>query len=875
MSWTTLLRRPKTRRVLLGLAVPLIVLSCTFVAYADEPYARSRNYDLEHSKVVLRFDLDERKVIGDVTHTVSILRPGIDTLSFDSVGLQIQSVTVGKASAGFKTTDTKLNVSLPHAAKIGEKFDVEIRYEGRPKKGLYFILPDKNYPDRPKQIWTQGESEDTRYYLPTYDYPNDRLTTETVVTVPAEWLAVSNGKLVGVTDSGNGQKTWTWRESQPSSTYLFTVVAGELTEVKDTWRNIPVTYYAPKDRGDRLAPDYGRTPAMIEHFSTTLGVDYPWEKYSQAMVDDFVAGGMENSSATTNASSSLRSPILEKEYIEGEDGLISHELGHQWFGDLVTTKDWGNIWLNEGFATFMETVWVEQHFGKDEADYDRWEASRNWNASRSLFAKPIVRHDFDDSGEFDSNVYTKGGWVLYMLRHQLGSQQFYAGLKYYLEVNRGKNVMTYDLIKAIEEATHTNVDQFFDQWIYGAGAPKFEVSYVYDDTKKQVTMTVKQTQKIEGRVGLFRVPVDVEITNRTGPKLFPVVVSKASETFTLPSESAPEMVLFDKGNQVLKSIEFKKEKKDFLYQLKNATEVADRADAAVALAKFKKDDDVAVALGETLRNDKAYGVRFTAAQLLGQLGDPAAAKQLLQSLDTATEPWIRSQIVQALGSIKDDPAVPAKLESVAKEDSSYRARAAALQSLGRLKSPNAFVTLTAMVNGESPDNYLRNASLRGLGALGDERAAPLLQDWAKPGKDLDSRAAAIASLARLQKDNREITTQIASYLVEDHSQIRFSSVFALGGRGDATAIPALEALLKRGDLSIEMEPMIKQQIETLKKPGAKRMPNMMMDEEGEGDEEGASKNEGEDQKYAHLEQLIQEMNERLKAIEGKLQIKPE
>ncbi|HEY2117626.1 MAG TPA: M1 family aminopeptidase [Candidatus Acidoferrum sp.] len=856
-----------------GLALLLVVILCGFAAKADEPYGRSKNYDLQHSKVVLRFDLDQRKVIGDVTHTLSVLRPGTDKLSFDSVGLQIQSVTVNKVAAKFETTDSKLNVSLPHAAKAGDKFEVEIKYEGQPKKGLYFILPGKDYPNRPKQVWTQGESEDTRYYLPTYDYPNDRLTTETVLTVPAEWLTISNGKLIGVTDAINGQKTWTWRESQPSSTYLFTVVAGELSEVKDTWRSMPVTYYAPKDRSDRLSTNYGRTPAMIEHFSTTLGVDYPWEKYSQAMVDDFVAGGMENSSATTNTASSLRNPLLAREYIEGEDPLISHELGHQWFGDLVTTKDWGNIWLNEGFATFMETMWIEQHFGKDVADYDRWEASRNWWSSKNLYAKPIVRHDFDDSGEFDGNAYTKGGWTLYMLRHQLSSDQFYAGLKHYLEVNRGKNVMTYDLIKAMEEATHTNVDQFFDQWIYGAGAPKFEVSYGYDEAKKQVALTVKQTQKIEVRVGLFRVPVEVEITNGTGPKLYPILVSKASETFTFPSGSAPQMVLFDKGNQVLKSVEFKKEKKDLLYQLKNATEVADRADAAMALAKLKKDDEAGASLGNALKNDKAYGVRITAAQALGELGGPASSKELLESLNSVQEPWVRNQIVQALGSFKEDQAVIAKLESVAKEDSSYRARAAALQSLGRMKSPNAYATLTAMVNSDSPDGFLRNASLRGLGSLGDDRAVPLLEDWARPGKDLDSRQAAINSLARLQKDNKEITNQIAGYLAEQHSQIRFSSVFALGARGDASAIPSLEALLKRDDLSIEMAPMIKQQIEALKKPAPKGTPPMAMGEDGEdGGEMGANQG-AEDSKYVHLEQLIQEMNERLKAIEGKLQVK--
>jgi aminopeptidase N len=851
----------------------LVLLLCAKAANADEPYARSKNYDLQHSKIELRFDLDHKKVMGDVTHTVSILQPGTETVSFDSVGLQIQSVKVNKATAKFQTTNAKLNVALPPGAKPGDKFDIEIVYEGQPKKGIYFILPDANYPNRPKQIWTQGESEDTRYYLPTYDYPNDRLTTETVVTVPSDWLTISNGKLIGITDAPGGQKTWTWREALPSSTYLFTLVAGELAEVKDIWRKMPVTYYAPKDRGDRLSVNYGRTPAMIEHFSTTLGVDYPWEKYSQAMVDDFVAGGMENSSATTNTSNSLRNPLLAAEYIQGEDPLISHELGHQWFGDLVTCKDWGNIWLNEGFATFMETMWAEQHFGKDAADYDRWDASRAWNNSRNLYAKPIVRHDFDDSSEFDGNAYNKGGWVLYMLRHQIGQQKFYAGLKHYLEVNRGKNVVTADLTKAIEEATYTNVDQFFDQWVYGAGAPKFELSYAYDEAKKQVALTVKQTQKLEGRVGLFRVPVEVEITNGTGPKLFPIVASKANETFTFPSETVPQMVLFDKGNQVLKSMEFKKEKKEWLFQVRAASEVADRADAAVALGKLKTDDEAAAALGEALRTDKAYGVRIVSAKALGDLGSPAALKQLLDSLNTAKEPWVRAPIVTALGSFKDDPTSVARLEAVAKEDSSYRARAAALQSLGRSKSPKAYEILVAMVGSESPDSFLRNASLRGLGTLGDDKAVPLLLDWAKPGKDLDSRQAAISSVARLQKDNKEITTQIASYLPEEHADIRFASVFALGTRGDASAIPALEALLKRDDLSIEMAPLIKQQIEHLKNAPAKGKEHADAGEEGEGEDQAPGK-VSDDQKISHLEQLVEEMNERLKVIENRLPPKP-
>ena len=843
----------------------LWLLSGAGLLRADEPFARSKDYDLQHSKIALRFQPEQKKVMGDVTHSLTLLRDGLENISFDSVGLQIESVHINKGGAKFATTESKLAVTLPKGAKAGAKFDVEIKYQGTPSKGLYFILPDKDYPNRPLQVWTQGESEDTRYYLPTYDYPNDRLTTETILTVPASWLTISNGKLIGVTDASDGMKTWTWRESQPSSTYLFTVVAGEFVEVKDSWRNIPVTYYAPKDRGDRLRLSYSRTPAMIDLFSRKLGVDYPWEKYSQAMVDEFVAGGMENSSATTNTAESLRNPKLVPEYEQNEDPLISHELAHQWFGDLVTTKDWGNIWLNEGFATFMETVWAESHFGKDTADYDRWEATRQWFAMHSLYDKPIVRYNFEESEEFDGNAYGKGGWVLYMLRRQLGEDAFYAGLKHYLEVNRGKNVMTPDLTKAMEEATHTNVDAFFQQWIYGAGAPNFEVSYAYDEAKKQAALTVKQTQKREGHVGLFNVPVDVEITTAGGPKLYPIHVTQESEVFTFPSDSAPLMVLFDKGTQILKSAQFKKEKKELFYQLKNAGEVGDRADAAEALAKLKGDDEVAAALGDALRNDKSSGVRRTAASSLGELGGAPASKQLLDALNTAKEPWVRGSIVLALENFKDDAAVVARLQTVAREDSSYRARGAALRSIGRIKGAGAYETLVAAVNSDSPDGFLRDAALNGLGALGDDKAVPLLREWAAPGKDMDSRQAAIGSLARLQKDNKELTQVIAGYLQDSHFPVRRTAIYALGGRGDTSAIPALEAMLQSKGLSIEMQPTIKEQIERLKNPLAKGGSHGMTKPDG-----NASEKAGEDERLIHVEQLVQEMNDRLKEIEKRL-----
>ncbi|HJY86055.1 MAG TPA: M1 family metallopeptidase, partial [Candidatus Acidoferrales bacterium] len=464
-TWAAVLRRQGCAALLAG-----GLLLASMAGRADEPYARSRDYDLQHARIAIRFDLEQRKVMGEVTHTLTALRGGVARLAFDSVGLTILSVSVNRKPAKFETTARQLLIALDHATKIGERFEIEIHYEGRPKKGLYFVLPDKNYPDRPKQVWTQGEAEDTRYYIPIYDYPNDRTSTEMIVTVPREWLTISNGRLVEVSDAPGGMKTWHWNQSQPHSTYLISLVAGEYETTRETWRNIPVAYYVPRGRADRARPTFAHTLKMLDFFSDTLGVPYPWDQYAQTAVDDFVVGGMENTSATTLSTIGLQHPEVAGEFLEGFDNVVAHEIAHQWFGDLVTAKDWGNLWLNEGFATFFATLWEEQEYGADEAAYSRWRSRNTWVNSARLYPVPIVTRNFTNATEYAGNVYTKASWVLQMLRGQLGDPAFFRALHHYLESNRGQNVVSADLAKAIEEATATNVDRFFDQWIYGAGA---------------------------------------------------------------------------------------------------------------------------------------------------------------------------------------------------------------------------------------------------------------------------------------------------------------------------------------------------------------------------------------------------------------------
>jgi aminopeptidase N len=854
------------------LAALLLAIAGMFAAAAraDRPYAPSRDYHLQNVRVSLRFDLDQRKVIGEVTHTLSSLRDGLTHLDFDCADLTVSSARVNGKDATFDLRDNKLHVNLTQPAKAGEKFEVNLQYDGKPTTGLYFILPDKDDPSRPKEIWTQGEAEDTHHYIPIYDYPNDRTTSEMILTVPGDWLTVSNGKLLSVQDAAGGMKTWTWRQSLPVSTYLISFVAGEYKEKKDTWHNIPVTYYVPRGLEDTIDPTFSHTKQMLDFFSERFGVPYPWEQYAQTAVHDFVASGMENVSATTLSARDMIRPDLAGEKSEAVDNLISHELTHQWFGDLVTLKDWTSTWLNEGFATFGANLWEEHQYGVDAAAYRYWRDQNNWMPSKELFPIPIVTRDINDSVEYVGNVYDKGGWVLNMLRKQLGDDAFFSALKHYLEANRLQNVVTADLVKAIEESTGTNVDPFFDQWIYGAGAPRFSVKSTYDVEAMKVSLNVKQTQKVEGHVGLFRVPVDIAITTAGGEKVFPIEVSKAEETFSFAVDGPPLVVLVDKGNKILRSLDFQKSPEEWIRQLQTAQDVPDRADAAIALGNIKDNDAVTAALGEAARRDHFWGVRNEALRALGRINSPNARKQVLAALSNE-QPWVRQVAVEQMGKFQNDEETIKRLQAIYKDDKAYSVRGAALLSLAQDKGSGTTALLEKALSTSSPDDVLRRASLRAMGTLGDDAVVPSLLEWSGPGKPSSLRGIAIGALGRVDLKNHDITARLISYLNETSFDIRYASIFALGHRGDPTAIEPLEALLKTGQLSISVPHAVEGLIEQLKKKDSAHADPPAADHKiGDTSSSGAGNNQIVVDRLDRLERQITEMNDRLRKIEASL-----
>jgi aminopeptidase N len=792
-----------------------VFLLASGVDRADEPYARSKDYDLQNVRTHLWFDLGQRKIRGEVDERVAAVRNDVPEIKLDSVGLTIQSVTVDGSAAKFSTTSDKLLVSLEHPAQRGEQYDIFIRYEGRPKKGLYFVLPDANYPRQPQEVWTQGEAEDTRNYIPIYDYPNNRMTSEMLLTVPGSWVTISNGKLAGVKDESDGTKTWDWKQSEPLSSYLISAIAGDFIEKDDRWRGLPLRYVVPRGQEYKIDASFSDTKEMLDLFSSKLDIPYPWAQYAQTFVDDFVEGGMENTSATTLTVRELVNPALADENRRGADFVESHELAHQWFGDLVTCKDWANLWLNEGFATYWEHVWNEHHYSADDAAYEFWREQDQWFRQKRLYPVPIVDHNFKDSDEYAGNVYTKAGWVLKMLREQLGDADFFRALHVYLETNRGQNVVTADLEKSIEQATSVNTDKFFHQWIYRAGAPQFQVNSSYDDSAHQVKLDVSQTQKVEGLVGLFDVPIEVEITTAAGRTIYPIEVSQATQSFTLPAGSAPQMVLFDKGDKILKTVEFKKTPAELGYQLAKAESVADRADAAVALGNIKDNSEVVGALRDAAQHDTFWGIRVEALRALGKIGGSEAEQSVFTALND-DKPWVREVAVQQLGNFKEDSSLPPRLAAIASNEKAYRVRAAALGALAELNAPDAYDTLVAALKTDSPDNVIRDAGLAGLGNLGDDRAVPLLLEWSGPGKDQHTRQAAIMAVGRLDKKNKEITKTLVAYLHEPYFDVSLWGLFAIGERGDTDAIGPLEDLLKSDDVTANQKTMIESQVEVLK-----------------------------------------------------------
>jgi aminopeptidase N len=501
---------------------------------------RIRYFDVKHVKAELTLATKQKEVRGTVTHTLSPLHPYLTRVELDCAP-ELKVTRVAKAAKGsgtvackFATANGKLTVTLDKAHGTGETLDLAIEYSGSPKKGLQFVLADPAYPERPTAIWTQGEAEDTHYWLPCYDYPNERATSEMIITVEKPLFVVSNGALVETTKNEGDTTTYHWKMDVPHVSYLISLAVGDFSVFHDKVGDLPLDYYVARGVDEATARRFmGKTPQMIRFFNKSIGEPYPYVKYAQTCLPEF-GGGMENISATSMTDSVLRDEISA---LEGDaDGLVAHELVHQWFGDLLTCKDWSHIWLNEGFASYFDPLFAEHDRGEDTFRLQMDGSLRGYLANDRSYRRPIVETRYESSMQmFDGMTYAKGACVLHALRGLLGDLAWWKGLRAYVAAHKFQVVDTDDFRKSMEAAAGKDLKWFFDQWVHKAGHPELKVRWHYEDADKTVRVKVEQTQTLDDQTPLFKLPTELEITEDVGKtQVIPIVIDAALQEFVIP-----------------------------------------------------------------------------------------------------------------------------------------------------------------------------------------------------------------------------------------------------------------------------------------------------------------------------------------------------
>jgi aminopeptidase N len=723
-----------------------------------------RSYHVVNYKLSLHFDQAKDEVAGSEVVLLQPLGPAFSSFELDSSELTIEGVTLEAAGGRsvplpFKAGDRHLRITLDRSYGRGEPVRVRIRYHGVPRAGLYFVTPNKDYPHWPSEIWSQGEPELNHFWFPCWDHPNDMSSSETVLTVPESQVAVSNGRLISVTHRA-GQVTYDWVESIPHSSYLTSIAIGPWQKVSDHAGKLPVDYWVPRSISEATTRrSFHLTPDMITFFSRAVGVPYPYEKYDQVVMMNYFFGGMENVSITTLTDATLHSTRAEPDY--PSQGLVAHELGQHWFGDLVQGQDWADIWLNEGFATYMEALYTQFHQGNDAFRVEMLDDQHlAQQQDRDDYVRPIVdTHYRYPLQMFDSITHEKGAAVLDMLRNVLDGQSaaahpasqselFFRALGAYLKTYRAQAVGTAALVSILERTTGRDLKWFFDEWVYGAGYPHYLVIAQYDAGAKLERVKVVQTQDTAGVPRVFIMPIELDFQGAGGESKRLQIQDRArTQEFEIPLAFTPQWVDFDPGNVIEKELVFE-QPLDALVAKSGRDPVAmSRLSAVGELAEIKGSgaEAAVAALIHALNDDPFYAVRAAAASSLARLHTESSKAALLKAL-AQPDSRVRVAVVKGIATFTRDESAYRALAAALGNDQSFAVQAAAAAGLGSEGDSRAFDLLReeAAKQGEI---HVMQGVFAGLVAIRDPRAIPLLLADARPGVPERLRVQALKALA--------------------------------------------------------------------------------------------------------------------------------
>jgi len=675
--------------------------------------SRTKKFDLIHTKLDVRFNWEKAHMYGKAELTLSPHFYTQDKLVLNARGMDINKVQLismgpdslpSRADLTYNYDSLLITINLPKEYSKNDSVQLFIDYTSKPNelaeggsnairsdKGLYFINEKGEDKDKPMQIWTQGETESNSAWFPTIDSPNQKSTEEIAITVDEKYKTLSNGILSHSEINGDGTRTDFWEMNMPHAPYLFMMTIGEFEVYKDKWRGLDVNYYVEKEYAPYAKDMFGLTPEMLEFFSNKLGVDYPWQKYSQVIVRDYVSGAMENTSAVIFGEFTHQT---KREMIDGSAGedVISHELFHHWFGDLVTCESWANLPLNESFATYGEVLWREHKYGDDKA------AEGLQNDLNSYLGqvqrgnhKDMVRFDYDRREDmFDGHSYQKGGRILHMLRNYIGDDAFFASLKLYLETNKYTDVEMHQLRLACEKITGEDLNWFFNQWFYSKGHPELNIEYIYNDSLKTQTVIVEQMQKLD-IAPIYYIPLDIDIYVDGKVETKKVVLDKITNVFNFEVSSKPDLVNFDADKMLLcEKVDNHENIEEWAFMYHNAPRYLDRYEA---IKKVAKSDD------------------------------NAATETIIHALSDKY-PFLRRSAIRGIKkAAKNNPdEVKVKLLDLAKNDKDSKVRGDALSALSKYFKDDENVKV-ALISGISEESYyVIGKSLSGLSEVSYEDA---------------------------------------------------------------------------------------------------------------------------------------------------------
>lgn len=749
----------------------LFIFSAVIYASSDRPYHTTpdREKDIIHMSIDVEVDIEIQQISGNVSHTFTPFSSHCERISFDTESTTIHRVTTKNKNLKYQLSGSKIWIELDKAYGWEDTITVNIDFTSNPQMGFYFISPDSSYPDKKLQAWTQGEDTENHYWVPLHDYPNDKMTWECKIKIDNPLVAISNGKLLSVKDLKN-QRIFHWQESIPNVSYLLSIAVGEYKKIEDRWEKTPVNYwvYPEHSREDALR-SFGKTPAMIGFFSDITGVRYPFEKYDQTIIEDFMWGGMENVTNTHQTDRTMHGETARPNHTS--DGLVAHELAHQWFGDYLTTRNWPNIWLNEGFATYMELLWTEHESGMELAEYERLENLLETVRADQSYRRSTVQHHYYNSIElFDSNVYAKGSVILNMIRKILGDDAFFRGLKFYAQSNAGKNVETQDLEKAFEITSGKNLDWFFDQWVYKPGMPEITAKTDYNRKSQMVTLKLLQTQNTDS-TSLFKLPMTVLIDDGTLHR-HTVFFDQKEATFTFPSAIDPLMVIVDEGFQITKRLNFDKKTDELIYQLQHAPSPNDRIWAGKELAKSVVSKKIQTALTEALQREEKWYVQKQIVKTYKSL-KPRNGETALIAFFPGKDPRVQEEIIKTLEVYKSEP-VKTFLVQVLENESNDFLISAAMSTLIKVDLAMAKTKFDWAMGQDTHEDRIKKAALAVLSEEKNDSNLTQLKVLAKYGiASYNIRGTVFRHIAAYSKDHPELVEFFRENLNDKSREVRW------------------------------------------------------------------------------------------------------